>query len=96
MAPSGGQICKWRHVVAKFSSSLGVNFWVRCASGNVCLDRHLEKLELTHAHLTNPAQEWRGEGEGGADAEGKLAQGEGDQVEQLALDGRERDVHVET
>ena len=38
MAPSGGQIynyCKWRHVVAKFSPSLGVNFWVRCASGNV-------------------------------------------------------------
>ena len=36
---------KWRHlvakfsinasVVAKFSPSLGVNFWVRCASGNV-------------------------------------------------------------
>ena len=38
VAPSGGQICnwcKWRHAVAKFSPSLGVNFWVRCASGNV-------------------------------------------------------------
>ena len=38
VAPSGGQICnycKWRYVVAKFSPSLGVNFWVRCASGNV-------------------------------------------------------------
>ena len=27
--------CKWCHVVAKFSPSYGVNFWVRCASGNV-------------------------------------------------------------
>ena len=38
VVPSGGQICykcKWRHVVAKFSPSHGVNFWVRCASGNV-------------------------------------------------------------
>ena len=43
MAPSVGQICnlcKWRHVVAKFSPSLGVNFWVRCASGNVLLEGH--------------------------------------------------------
>ena len=40
--------CKWRnlvakfativsHVVAKFNPSYGVNFWVRCASGNVFL-----------------------------------------------------------
>ena len=38
MAPSGGQICnkcKRCHVVAKFNPSHGVNFWVRCASGNV-------------------------------------------------------------
>ena len=38
VASSGGQICnecKWCHVVAKFSPSHGVNFWVRCASGNV-------------------------------------------------------------
>ena len=37
-ALSGGQICiqcKWCHVVAKFSPSYRVNFWVRCASGNV-------------------------------------------------------------
>ena len=37
MAPSGGQICKRCHVVAKFNPSHGVNFWVRCASGNVFL-----------------------------------------------------------
>ena len=38
MAPSGGQICnkcKRCHVVAKFNPSHEVNFWVRCASGNV-------------------------------------------------------------
>ena len=38
VAPSGGQICnkcKRCHIVAKFSPSHGVNFWVRCASGNV-------------------------------------------------------------
>ena len=38
MAPSGGQICnkcKRCHVVAKFNPSHWVNFWVRCASGNV-------------------------------------------------------------
>ena len=40
VAPSGGQICnqcQWRHLVAKFgtNTSHGVNFWVRCASGNV-------------------------------------------------------------
>ena len=38
VAPSGGQICnycKWCHVVDKFNPSHGVNFWVRCASGNV-------------------------------------------------------------
>ena len=37
VAPSGGQICKWCHVVAKFNPSHGVNFWVRCASGNVLM-----------------------------------------------------------
>ena len=40
VASSGGQICnkcKWCHVVAKFNPSYGDNFWVRCASGNVCL-----------------------------------------------------------
>ena len=40
VAPSGGQICnkcKWCHIVAKFSPSHGVNFWVRCASGNVLI-----------------------------------------------------------
>ena len=40
VAPSGGQICnpcKWCHIVAKFNPSYGVNFWVRCASGNVFL-----------------------------------------------------------
>ena len=40
MAPSGGQICnkcKRYYVVAKFNPSHGVNFWVRCASGNVYL-----------------------------------------------------------
>ena len=26
---------KWRHLVAEFNPSQGVNFWVRCASGNV-------------------------------------------------------------
>ena len=39
VAPSGGQICnkcKRCHVVAQFNPSHGVNFWVRCASGNVC------------------------------------------------------------
>ena len=39
VAPSGVQIynlCKWCHVVAKFNPSHGVNFWVCCASGNVC------------------------------------------------------------
>ena len=38
VAPSGGQICnygKWCHVVDKFNPRHGVNFWVRCASGNV-------------------------------------------------------------
>ena len=38
VAPSGGQICnycKWCHIVDKFNPSHGVNFWVRCASGNV-------------------------------------------------------------
>ena len=38
VAPSGGQICslcKWCHIVAKFNPGYGVNFWVRCASGNV-------------------------------------------------------------
>ena len=38
VVPSGGQICNWCnwcHVVAKFNPSHGVNFWVRCASGNV-------------------------------------------------------------
>ena len=29
------QLCKWCHVVAKFNPSYEVNFWVRCASGNV-------------------------------------------------------------
>ena len=50
VAPSGGQICnwcKWCHVVAKFSPSHGVNFWVRCASGNVF--SHSSKfLKLVH------------------------------------------------
>ena len=39
MMLSGGQICsqsKKCHLVAKLSLSHGVNFWVRCASGNVC------------------------------------------------------------
>ena len=38
VAPSGGQICdkwKWCYIVAKFNPSHRVNFWVRCASGNV-------------------------------------------------------------
>ena len=38
VVPSGGRICnycKWCHVVAKFNPSYGVDFWVRCASGNV-------------------------------------------------------------
>ena len=49
VVPYGGQICnlcKWHHLVAKFATnesgaillfnqSYGVNFWVRCASGNV-------------------------------------------------------------
>ena len=37
VAPSDSQICnlcKWCYVVAKFDPSHGVNFWVRCASGN--------------------------------------------------------------
>ena len=47
-APSDGQICnlcKWRHLVAKYATNasgamlllhlIQVNFWVRCASGNV-------------------------------------------------------------
>ena len=40
VAQSGGQIFNlsmWCHVVAKFSPSHRVNFWVRCASGNVSL-----------------------------------------------------------
>ena len=40
MAPSGGHICdscKWCHLVAKLNPSYGVNFWVRCASGNVLI-----------------------------------------------------------
>ena len=62
VAPSGGQICnlcKWRHVVAKFNPIYGVNFWVRCASGNVfkgfcprwknCYDR--QEPKLIHIHL---------------------------------------------
>ena len=38
VAPSGGHICdscKWCHLVAELNPSYGVNFWVRCASGNV-------------------------------------------------------------
>ena len=38
VVPTGGQVCykcKWRHAVAKLSPSYRVNFWVRCASGNV-------------------------------------------------------------
>ena len=38
VAPSGGQIrkkCKLCNFVTKFNPSYGVNFWVRCASGNV-------------------------------------------------------------
>ena len=38
LAPSDGQICnwfKWCHIVAKLNPSYGVNFWVRCTSGNV-------------------------------------------------------------
>ena len=40
VVPSGGQIrywCKWCNFVTKFNPSCGVNFWVRCASGNVYL-----------------------------------------------------------
>ena len=33
-------LCKWRHLVIKFNPSHVVNFWVRCASGNFCLNRH--------------------------------------------------------
>ena len=40
--------CKWRHVVAKFSPSHGVNFWVRCASGNVF---YSDKCDLTQTLL---------------------------------------------
>merc|ERR1711911_451456 len=38
VAPSGGQIrnkCKWCNFVTNFNPSYEVNFWVRCASGNV-------------------------------------------------------------
>ena len=48
LAPSGGQICKWCHVVAKFNPSYGVNFWVRCAAGNVYLIRSLWKCSLKY------------------------------------------------
>ena len=51
MAPSGGQICnkcKRCHVVAKFNPSHGVNFWVRCASGNVW---DMFQVKLAKGHL---------------------------------------------
>ena len=35
----------WCHIVAKFNPSYGVNFWVRCASGNV-----LSKERKTRLH----------------------------------------------
>ena len=44
---------------AMFSPSLGVNFWVRCASGNV-LDSHMShvNIHITHStHITHFTQE---------------------------------------
>ena len=55
VAPSGGQICnkcKWCNVVAKFSPSHAVNFWVRCASGNVL--NQIQKLRI----ICNFWSEW--------------------------------------
>ena len=63
MAPSGGQICnscKWCHVVAKLSPSLGVNFWVRCASGNVFLINNFPIYKF----LKNKNKNEKGESEG--------------------------------
>ena len=47
VASSCGQICnecKWCHVVALFSPSHEVNFWVRCASGNVSIYLKLREV----------------------------------------------------
>ena len=51
--------CKWRHLVAKFATNVyaamwlhvGVNSWVRCASGNICLLPLPCRCEAEHCRL---------------------------------------------
>ena len=56
VAPSG---CKWCHVVAKFNPSHGVNFWVRCASGNVFMNNFIFLVGTTNGG-SNTLMRWRG------------------------------------
>ena len=59
VAPSGGQICnkcKRCHVVAKFNPSHGVNFWVRCASGNVWIFHYLNLFDNTRPNKHSTSQ----------------------------------------
>ena len=49
------QLMPYCHVVAKFNQSHGVNFWVRCASGNVSLNQGIRVLKL---HFKSECYDW--------------------------------------